>query len=153
MIAFVQPGESSRCRARSPICGAVCAISQLQMKPKIFSGNDDLTVLSKHEMPYRCFKLYLEQVQQPQGASIYYVREMFGILDPPLVCISRNLTVLSFVWAFFEPPLGANVTNGSPLTKYELTRSLRTPSSGLAFRMLRATRCPSKKSLMYPEGI
>ena len=56
-----------------------------------------------------------------KGASIYYVRKFFGILDPlpPLLAVSRNLSVLSFAKLATSftplPPLGANVINGSPL--------------------------------------
>ena len=42
------------------------------------------------------------------GASIYYVRKIFGILDPlpPLIRISRNLSVLPFaILGSFLTPL------------------------------------------------
>ena len=57
----------------------------------------------------------------PMGASIYYVRKIFGILDP-LPPLRSHFTqpispVIRKFGQFFNPPppLGANVINGSPL--------------------------------------
>ena len=65
----------------------------------------------------------MEEDNLTKGASIKYVRKIFGILDPlpPIVRFSRNLSVLSYakIGHIFDTPLplSAYVLNGSPLTR------------------------------------